>query len=158
MNRFLLALFFLIPTIPLQAWSQITLAPIDMAERLCKTHGSSTDIKVKFEGSAQTGKIIAQFIGLNGKIAGIGEFSKNEWDGVKFVNSPETYVKCLELVLVKMRVEGSVATYNGEHGVVTTSGATENVSCVAYAGPNGAGTTCKDKDGNVRSRDTKGRP
>ncbi len=78
---------------------------VTMAERLCKTKGSATDIRVKFDGSAETGKVIAQVVGVGGKLTGTGEFSKSEWDGIRFTNSPEQYVKCLELVLSRLAVK-----------------------------------------------------
>ena len=78
---------------------------VTMAERLCKTKGSATDIKVKFDGSAETGKVIAQVVGVGGKLTGTGEFSKSEWDGIRFTNSPGEYVKCLELVLSRLAVK-----------------------------------------------------
>ena len=79
---------------------------LSMAERLCKTKGSSSDIKIKFDGSAETGKVLAQIVGLNGKITGTGEFTKSEWDGIRFTNSPESYVKCLDLVLSRIKKNG----------------------------------------------------
>lgn len=77
-----------------------------MAERLCKTKGSSTDIRVRFDGSAETGKVIAQVLGVGGKVSGTGEFTKSEWDGIRFTNSPEQYVKCLDLVLSRIKKNG----------------------------------------------------
>ena len=77
-----------------------------MAERLCKTKGSSSDIKIKFDGTAETGKVLAQIVGINGKITGTGEFSKSEWDGIRFTNSPDAYVKCLDLVLSRIKKNG----------------------------------------------------
>jgi hypothetical protein len=77
-----------------------------MAERLCKTKGSSMDIRVKFDGSAETGKVIAQVLGVGGKVSGTGEFTRSEWDGIRFTNSPEQYVKCLDLVLSRIKKNG----------------------------------------------------
>jgi hypothetical protein len=76
---------------------------LSMAERLCRTKGSSTDIVVKFDGSAETGKVLAQIIGVNGKVTGTGDFTRREWDGIRFTDSPEAYVKCLDLVLPRIK-------------------------------------------------------
>jgi hypothetical protein len=85
------------------SFAQIDNDVVAMAERLCKTKGSSTDIKVRIDGSAATGKVLAQIVGADGRITGSGEFTRSEWDGVKFTNSPEAYIKCLELVLPRIK-------------------------------------------------------
>lgn len=85
------------------AHAEIDMQTVEIAEKLCKTKGSSTDIKVKLDGSAQTSKILAQVIGVNGKISGTGEFTRSEWDGIRFTNSPDAYIKCLELVLPRIK-------------------------------------------------------
>lgn len=116
------------------AYCQSEDSEISIAERLCKTKGSASDIKVNVDGSGETSKVVASVIGVRGKINGTAEFSKAEWDGIRFSDKPDAYNRCLEIVLGKVHVdkatgssEASATNYGAGGGAIGNNSGIVNI-------------------------------
>jgi hypothetical protein len=117
-----------------------------------KLQGSQSTTGFQIEGRAAVSKLIRQLVDI-GDSAKVG-VSRSEYEGLLQTDlvaalrdsnqcKNDSIDRLRDFFFLKPPVQGSVATYHGQGGVVNAAATTNDVQCTAYANSEGAGTRCE---------------